>query len=161
MNKVTSVAEYLSRYQKLKFFRNSGDRHWLFWPLVLLILFIAVYAVLLSNNGYLAYTLQVKERDELKNQVKDLIQTRENLESRLGVLKDDDKALEKFTRDLMMYRDSVWILKFEDKPVSKESTLKNDEQLPYWQKIYIAISSVLMLFVTIIVWKFNRDEDPV
>ncbi len=135
---------------------QSGRDHWLFWPLMILLVQIAVYNTIFAETGYLAYREKEKELAKLRLESDELKARRELLQASLGELSDDDTAFSRFSREHYLYDQKVKIIKFIKHDQTAEKPAKKTMNIEYAGRLYILFCSIALFAVTGLFWKANQ-----
>ena len=114
-----------------------------------LVIFIGSYFIFFSENGYLTYLALTAEKESLKAQVFEMKQQKEMMQTNLGILKDDKKALEKFIRELLFLNENVRIIKFQETGFKSNKKELESTDKQRFQTTYIIITSMLLFISTI------------
>ena len=141
-----------------RFFRafQHSREHWVFWPFFLLIVQIAMYNFLLSENGYLAYLEKSREKQALEKQIQELTIKKKDLEKKLAHVTKDESAIKEFIRRLYYYDDKYTIVKFIDEQDNKSKNKDETLHLVFIQRAYILISTFVLTIFTWFFWKRHK-----
>lgn len=143
------IEKFFSTFQQLR-------DHWLFWPFVLLLLQVISYNLLFSRNGYLSYVDKESQKAKITLEVAELKAKKEALMKDLGLIKNDTNAFSKFSREHLLYDNSVTILKFKGERLEDIPNLEQSMDIEKYQKIYFIVSTIVLCGGTFIFWQWNR-----
>ncbi|MDH4199333.1 MAG: hypothetical protein OEV66_03045 [Spirochaetia bacterium] len=138
-------------------FQHSRE-HWVFGPFMILIVQIVLYNFLFSKNGYLSYLEKTKEKISIKIQIEELNAKKTQLSKKLDHMKNENQVIKDFIRKLYFYDDKYSIVKFIDEQKNPAKLLEKKLDLPYIQRSYTLISTVLLLLLTVFFWKKNQTS---
>ncbi|MES0491094.1 MAG: hypothetical protein ABUK01_13935 [Leptospirales bacterium] len=139
-------------------YRQTRD-HWLFWPFIGLILLVAGYNFVLSDNGYFAYRKKLAIKTEIIEQINDLKQSKTELKKNLGQIQDEKKLIEQYIKKHYLYNKNVMIIKFLDTETEKTVDEKERVDLTLYQRVYIVVATLILIFSTLFFWKYSRRTD--
>ncbi len=134
--------------------------HWLSVPTALLAVQFLGYVYFFSESGLVHYNILKKDKAVLVSEIAVLEKQKAELQQELGILSDDQKAMEKFSREFFLYPEKVTILKFtggEPTEIEKQNKKTNFLQYQIW---YFGISFASLLIVVFIFWHFRHREIP-
>jgi len=141
--------QFFQQFQETK-------EHWLFWPFAILVLLIAIYSLVFSQNGYIAYKRKLESKNSVAAKVIELRNYKRELENRLGDLKNDDMARAKFAQEHLLYGKDVTIIKFKDDKVEVFSPEVKSENISSYQRVYILVASIVLLLSIFFQWTQAR-----
>jgi len=119
-------------------------------------LLIACYNFVLSDNGYLAYKKKLSVKNEIVEQINDLKQSKTELENSIGQVQDEKKLIERYVKEHYLYNKQVMIIKFLDTEVEKTVDESERPNLTLYQRIYIVVATLILIFSTLFFWKYSR-----
>ncbi|MCS6985275.1 MAG: septum formation initiator family protein [Leptospiraceae bacterium] len=148
---------------ELRYLLRQFLNHWLFWPLVSLLMVIALYIFFFTENGFFAYREALAEKARLEKRIGEMQQQKEELLQKLSLLRDDERALKNLSREFLIFPEKVSLIKFREKKddlSDKEAKTKSEEEPSYlfWRKVYVALTTLLLLFIAY--RSFKRHEGP-
>ncbi|MDH5716509.1 MAG: hypothetical protein OEZ22_02600 [Spirochaetia bacterium] len=122
-------------------------------------LHILFYNYFFSKNGYLEYKNEVAKKIEIELDIKKLKEKIKTYEEKIGILKNDQTALENFTREFLLYDENVQIWKFIEEGESQELEQKLLYDINFYRKIYIISGSILIVLFTLIFYKLSLARE--
>ena len=123
-----------------------NHEHWLFWPFVFFTLQLLLYLFFFSSKGYFAYQDLKKTKAKLEKDIQEITKEKAALNEKGEILKDDQKAYQKFREKLLLVKDKrVEVLKFQDETPGLYHAHTHEDPLYQKQKIYIVIASLLQV----------------
>jgi len=123
------------------------------------VLHILFYNYFFSKNGYLEYKNEVAKKIEIELDIKKLKEKIKTYEEKIGILKNDQTALENFTREFLLYDENVQIWKFIEEGESQELEQKLLYDINFYRKIYIISGSILIVLFTLIFYKLSLARE--
>ena len=139
---------------------SRAQDHWLFWPLITLLLLIAVFLFFFSENGFYAYQNKIQEKIVLNREIKKLEKQKIKLSSTLDSIQDEKTMTRHFVQKLNLYGENTNVLQFESNLTisNKDISLKLKYNLKELQRIFMIFANILLISVTFIAWKFQPNE---
>ncbi len=134
--------------------RRSLD-HWLATPMLVLFASLAGYTFFFTENGYLAYKEALQEKANLEKRIQQLTTQKQELEKKLGVLKDDEAALKNLSREFLLFSEKVTILKFKEETADKTTQEEQRLDIRFLGSLYLMAASLLIALIT---WWYYRQE---
>lgn len=139
------------------FFERSRE-HWLFVPLFVLLILSFIYVFFIGEKGFLAYRARIREREDLKIQIESFSRQKAELKQKLTMLRDNDMAVQKFSKDFYLFQEKVRILKFRESAEEKFPEITAAADLATTQKVYIIVTSLFIALVTLFYYRRNAAQ---
>jgi len=99
--------------------------------------------------------VRISEREDLKTQIESLARQKAELNQKLAMLRNKDKAVQRFSKDFYLFQEKVRILKFRETIEEKPAEATAVDDLASIQKFYIIVSTLLIALATLFFYRRN------
>ena len=133
---------------KIRFLNvEINPRHWLFYPLIVLILQLMFYSFFFSRDGYFAYLDLYEDKTKILNQVELLEHRKAQQQEHLNTLKNNPNS-ELLIQELFPFESSGEILKLEDNTDLLEGSIHlSGTKIMNFKTWYIIFASLIQIIL--------------